>query len=138
MKTIILYYSFSGKTKALAAQKAKELEADIEEITEEKRQSMLGAFFAGVPKAIKRKTVKIKPIASELSAYEKIIIMAPVWASHPAPAFNNIVELIPSGKKIEVIMVSAGGGTKKTEQKTKELFTSRSCEVTSYTDITAK
>ncbi|MCL2265498.1 MAG: flavodoxin [Treponema sp.] len=137
MKTIILYYSWSGKTKALAAQKAGETGADIEEITEVKRPSGFGAFFSGAPKAIGRKKTKIKPAASDLSGYEKIIIMAPVWASHPAPAFNNIVELIPSGKKIEIVMVSAGGGTKKTEQKTKELFTARGCEVVSYTDVKA-
>ena len=40
MKTIILYYSFSGRTKALAVKKANELNADIEEVTEVKRPSV--------------------------------------------------------------------------------------------------
>ena len=135
MKTIILYYTFSGKTKKLAEEKAGELNADIEEVCDIKKPSMLGAFFTGAPKAIGRKTTKIKPVKADLSIYEKIIIMAPVWASHPAPAFNNIVELIPEGKKIEIIMVSGGGGTKKTGQKTKDLFAKRGCEVVSYTDV---
>ncbi|MCL2187026.1 MAG: hypothetical protein FWB86_14435 [Treponema sp.] len=135
MKTIILYYSFTGKTKTLAVKKASEINADIEEITEEKKMSFIGSFFIGAPKAVKRKTVKIKPIAADLNIYEKIIIMAPVWASHPAPAFNNIVEKIPSGKKIEIILVSGGGGTQKTAENTKKLFTDRGCEVTGYTDV---
>ena len=137
MKTIILYYSLTGKTKALADEKAKELNADIEEITEVKKTSMFCAFFPGVFKAVKRKKTKIKPIKADLAGFERIIIMAPVWASNPAPAFNNIVELIPSGKKIELIMVSAGGGTKESAKGTIELFTSRGCEVVGYSDVKA-
>jgi len=138
MKTIILYHSWSGKTKALAVKKAGEIGADIEEIAEVKKLSGFGAFFVGAPKSIKRKTTNIKPIAADLTKYDQIIIMVPVWAGHPAPAFNNIVELVPSGKKIEIIMVSGGGGTKKSKEKTIKLFTDKGCEVTGYTDITAK
>ena len=137
MKTVILYYSFSGKTKELAVQKASELGADIERVSDLKKPSMFGAFLFGAPKAMGRKTIKIKPLKIDLSIYEKIIIMAPVWAGHPAPAFNNIVELIPSGKKIEIIMISAGGGTKNTKKKTIELFSGKGCEIVDYTDVKA-
>jgi len=137
MKTIILYYSYTGKTKALAVKKANELDAGIEEITDIKRPCMFKAFFSGVPNAIRRKKVKINPIKSGFSDYDKIIIMVPVWASHPAPAFNNIVEHIPSGKKVELIMISAGGGTKESAEKTIALVTARDCEVTAYTDVNA-
>ncbi|MCL2175800.1 MAG: hypothetical protein FWB73_07130 [Treponema sp.] len=135
MKTIILYYSWSGKTKKRAIIKAGEINADIEEVTEVKKPSGFGAFFAGAPKSIKRKKTNIKPVTSDLSKYDQIIIMAPVWAGHPAPAFNNIVELIPSGKKIEIIMVSGGGGTKKSKEKTIKLFTDKGCEVVNYVDV---
>jgi len=137
MKTIVLYYSYSGKTKKLAVQKANELNADIEEITEIKKPGKLKAFFVGVFHALKRKRAKINPVKSELSNYDKIIAMSPVWAGHPAPAFNSIIRHLPSGKKIEIIMVSAGGGTKDSAEKTKEIITARGCEVVDYTDITA-
>ncbi|MCL2181324.1 MAG: hypothetical protein FWB83_09365 [Treponema sp.] len=137
MKTIILYYSWSGKTKALAVKKAGEINAGIEEVTDVKKPSIFGAFIPGAYNAMKRKKTKINPVAADLTSYEKIIIMAPVWASHPAPAFNNIAYLIPSGKKVEIVMVSGGGGTKKTSNSTTELFTSRGCEVTDYIDIKA-
>jgi len=138
MKTIILYYSWSGKTKALAVKKAGEIGADIEEVTEVKRQSGFGALFVGAPKAMKRKKTEIKPIAANMESYDQIIVMAPVWASYPAPAFNNIVEAIPSGKKVEITMISGGGGTKKSAEGTKKLFTDKGCEVIGYTDITEK
>ncbi|MCL2705600.1 MAG: NAD(P)H-dependent oxidoreductase [Spirochaetaceae bacterium] len=135
MKTIILYYSFSGKTKALASQKANELKADIEEVTEINKLSTFKAYTVGAYKAIKRKKTEIQPIKSVLANYDKIIIMAPVWGGRPAPAFNNIIEQIPAGKKIELIMVSGGGGTKGSAEGTKAIFTARGCEVTGYTDI---
>ena len=37
MKTLILFYSYTGKTKALAEKKAAELGADIEEIADMKK-----------------------------------------------------------------------------------------------------
>jgi len=137
MKQIILFYSYSGRTKILAGMKALELNADIEEITEVKKMSVIKAYVVGGFYALRRKRVKINPIKANLSDYEQIIIMVPVWAGNPAPAFNSIKRLIPSGKKIELIMISAGGGTKKSAEKTKEFFINRGCEVTGYTDVNA-
>jgi flavodoxin len=137
MKTLILFYSFSGKTKKLASEKAMETGADIEEIFEVKKMSMFKAFTSGIYRAVKHKTTKIQPIKSELNSYEKIIIMMPVWASNPAPAFNNIIEQLPSGKKIELIMNSAGGGTEKSAESTKAVITAKGCEVIEYTDVKA-
>jgi flavodoxin len=135
MKTLVLFYSFSGSTRKLASQKAAEIGADIEEITETKKMFVLKAYTAGAYRAIKRKKTEIQSLKSQLDSYEKIIIMAPVWASNPAPAFNSIVELLPAGKKVELVMVSAGGGTKSSAEGTKGLITARGCEVTDYTDI---
>ena len=135
MKTVILYYSFSGKTKKLAIKKANELGADIEEITEVKKSSMLKAFTVGAFMAIKRKKAEIQPVTSVLSGYDQIIIMAPVWANKPAPAFNNIIEHLPSGKKIELFLTSGSGKTKGSTEGTKALVAARGCEVTGYTDI---
>ncbi|MDR2941079.1 MAG: hypothetical protein LBV17_00610 [Treponema sp.] len=135
MKTLILFYSFSGSTKKLASQKAAETGADIEEIIETKKMFVLKAYTVGAYRAMKRNKTEIHPIKSQLNSYEKIIIMAPVWAGNPAPAFNSIVEQLPSGKKVELVMVSAGGGTKDSAEGTKNLITAHGCEVTDYTDI---
>jgi len=135
MKTLVLFYSFSGNTRKLASQKAAETGADIEEITETKKMFVLKAYIFGAYRAMKRKKSEIKPIKSQLENYEKIIIMSPVWASHPAPAFNSIVEQLPAGKKVELVMVSAGSGTQSSAEGTKKLITARGCEVTDYIDI---
>lgn len=133
MKTIVLYYSFSGKTKKLAAQKAAELGADIEEIVPVRKPSKLGAYTAGIVRAMQRKATAVKPFQSDLNGYDTIVLMAPIWASHPAPAFNGAVGMLPSGKKVELIMVSAS--EKSEAEGTKALVAARGCEVTGYTDI---
>jgi flavodoxin len=135
MKTLVLFYSFSGNTRKLATQKATEAGADIEEVIEIKKMSVLKAYIIGAYRAMKRKKTEIQPIKSQLNSYEKIIIMAPVWAANPAPVFNSIIDQLPAGKKIELVMVSAGSGTKKSAEGTKNLITAHGCEVTDYIDI---
>jgi len=134
MKTIIVYYTHSGNTKALATRKAKELDCDIEEIIEVKKANMIVALY----RVVTRGKTMIEPLKSNLDEYEKIIIMSPVWASLPVSAVNSVIDCLPVGKKVELIMVSGGGGTKKTAAGTKELVTGRGCEVVGYTDLKAK
>ena len=126
-----MYYSYSGKTKTLAEEKAKELDADIEEIVEVKRPFILVGIF----RALRRKKTGLRPIESRLGNYDKIIIMSPVWAGHPVSAINGLIEQLPTGKQVEVVMVSAGGGTKRSAKGTKALITMRGCEVVEYTDV---
>ena len=133
MKTIILFYSHSGNTKALANKKAKELGADIEEVTEVRKPSMLIGMF----RCMKRSKTEINPLRHNLSDYDKIIIMSPVWSSLPVSAINCVIDYLPAGKKVEIIMVSGGGGTKKTTTKTKDLIIKRGCEVVGYIDLRA-
>ena len=138
MKTLIIFYSYSGNTKELALARAKETGADIEEITETKKQSTIAAYTTGCYMAIKGKKSEIIPLRSNLDDYEKIIIMSPIWAANPVPAVFNIFDLLPAGKKVELVMVSAGGGTKGSKERTKALVTARGCEVINYSDIKAK
>jgi len=138
MKTLILFYSLSGNTKALSESKAKELKANIEEVVEVKKSSMISLLFFGISKASKRQMIPIKPLRAKINDYEKIIIMSPVWSSKPVPVINSVFDLLPSGKKVEIIMVSGGGGTKKSAEGTKALVTARGCQVVGYTDVKVK
>jgi len=133
MKTIILFYSHSGNTKTIATEKATQLGADIEEITEAKKPNML----IGIYRAMKRKKTDINPIKFNLGDYDKIIIMSPVWGAHPVSAINSVISNLPAGKKVELIMVSGGGGTKKSAKDTKAAVIARGCEIMGYTDLKA-
>jgi len=134
MKTIVLYYSHSGNTKAFAHKKALELGADIEEITETKKPFIV----VGLYRAATRKKTAIQPIKARLDSFDKIIIMSPVWKAHPVSAINSAIECLPKGKKVEFITVSAGGGTRASAAGTKALIAAQGCEVVGYTDVQVK
>lgn len=135
MKTVILYYSFSGSTRKEAERLAAELSAPLVRVREAKRRSLLASVIPGCSQAAHRETVTIRPVEEDLSQYDKIILGCPVWSGYPAPAFNAMVALLPPGKEVEVFLCSGHSGTPKSNQGTKKLIEDRGCTVTSYRDI---
>ncbi|MGI6153047.1 MAG: flavodoxin family protein [Christensenellaceae bacterium] len=108
MKTLIMYYSLSGTTDRLAHKLANEKNADLAEVKEQRKRNVLTAFFA-CPAAMSHKKSKIQPLDIDFSQYDAFILLAPIWAGHPAPPMNNMLEMIPAGKDVEVMLVSGGG-----------------------------
>ena len=135
MKTIVLYYSYKGHTKAVAQKMAKAQGAEAVEIQTKKVKSMVATAFFDCPRAMMRKAVPIKPITKNLAGYDRIILAAPVWAGNPAPAFNAMVKLLPKGKEVKVVLVSKGGETEKSAAGTKALIEKQGCRVAGYEDV---
>lgn len=136
MKTLILYYSYKGSSEKKAKELAKELgDCDLCKVEEVKKRSMFGAVMSGCPKAAKRKTSKIKPVSCDFKKFEKVILVAPIWNGFPAPAFNSMVELLPSGKDVELYLCSSGGETPKSKDGTIELIKNHGCHVVDYHDV---
>lgn len=135
MKTLVIFYSYTGKTRELASKKAAELDADIIEVKEIKKRSKLNAYVVGCFQAMRQKKTAIEPIDTDLNAYEKIIIMMPIWAGHPVPAFNNIASILPAGKQVELIMISGSGNSGGSAEKTKAIIKARGCKVVGYLDV---
>ncbi len=134
MKSIVIYYSFKGHTKAFAKKKAEELSADIVEIRESKNRSVLSAYTSGCLAALRLKSVKIKPYFVEYDKYDKVILCAPIWAGAPAPAFNSVVEALPKGTEVEMHFVS-GSGKSGAKARVIAKLEKQGCKVLSYTDI---
>ena len=109
MRTLILYYSYSGNTKLLAKELAAELCADLQKIQDEQRPGKLKAYALGCFAALKGTAWPVKALQADLSAYERIVLMAPVWAGHVPPAVNAVWALLPQGTALEVRLVSASG-----------------------------
>ncbi|HBU12412.1 MAG TPA: hypothetical protein DEB31_06710 [Clostridiales bacterium] len=136
MKTLIVYYSYGGKTKRAAEEIAQKEGADLCEAVELKRLPGIGAFFIGCPQAAGGKARPIHPLSKEMEAYEKIIIMGPIWAGNPAPAVNSIIDALPAGKKVE-FRITSGGGQSKNHERTINRATAKGCEVEGYVDMKA-
>ena len=109
MKTLLIFYSYTGHTKALAQTLAALEAADIVEIKDTVSLSKKKAHFSGGFAAMRNKAWPIQPLTVDLSAYDRLILMSPVWGSKPTPAVNMLLEQLPEGKSVFVKMVSGSG-----------------------------
>ena len=127
MATAILYYSLSGKTKAYAEKTAAETGAALFEICEVKKHNGFTAFLPGCFQAGGMKHTPIIPPDTDLSSYDEIVVMGPIWAGHTAPAVNSITDLLPEGKTVSLICTSGRGGYDLS--KTAALITAKGCTI---------
>ena len=135
MKPAILFYSFRGATGAEANRRAADSGADVFEVIEAKKRGMFSAFLSGCPQALGRKASAIRPLAIDWSLYDSVTLMAPVWAGHPAPAFNAALEIIPKDKILHVVLCSGGGETPNSKEATIAMLRAQGYALASYEDV---
>ena len=137
MKTLVIFYSYSGNTLIQAEKIAKQESADVIRLRDNPSRSKLVTYVSGSFDAMRRKEAKLSDFNTDFSPYDKIVIAMPIWAGYPAPAFNNVISHLSEGKEVELIMTSGSGSSAGTAEKTKDLIAAKGCRVTSYTDIKA-
>ena len=136
MKTIIMYYTFGGRSKKEAERIAYETnDVVLCEVQQKKKYNIFTAFILGCPKAMKRQVVEIKDVPYDLEGFDRIIFVAPIWAGFPVPAFNAMVNLLPTGKEVEIFMCSGGGEATKSEEGTKKMIQDKNCKLVAYHNI---
>lgn len=113
MKSIIIYYSFSGNTKKVAEILMESLSKvgpteQVELIATDESK----AFLAQCHRALSKARAKINPVKNDLSDYDLICLGSPVWAFAPAPAMNTYLDLCTGleGKKV-ILFTTYGSGT---------------------------
>jgi len=109
MKTVVLYYSYSGKTRVLAQKYAGSESADIVEIKDVVRPGKFRAYTTGIGASRRGDSWQIQPLSVDWTLYDRIKIFSPVWAGNPVPTINAALGQLPQGKKVSVTMVSASG-----------------------------
>ena len=112
-KVLVLYYSQTSNTKAVAQEIAKRLDADIEEITLVEPYDT--AFQATIErcKADREKGIlpEIKPLKSNIADYEWIFIGYPIWFGTYAPPIASLLEKVDlSGKWVIPFCTFGSGG----------------------------
>ena len=136
MKTLILYYSYSGHTKAIAKELAAQEAAEIAEIYDVKRPGKLKAYTAGIIASVKGKAWPIQPVDVSFAEYDRLILFSPVWAGKTTPAFNAMLEQIPEGKTIDIKLVS-GSGESSCKERMEEIIKGKGSVLESFEDIKA-
>jgi flavodoxin len=91
MKSLVVYYSLTGKTKLVSQVIAEALNATLLEIEERRPIPMPFVYLSGGFAALTNRGREINPIDVDLKQYERIFIGSPIWASRPAPAVNAFI-----------------------------------------------
>lgn len=135
MKTLVIFYSYTGKTREIAKKIAETENTDLIEVKEKKNRSKLNAYLIGSFASMRQKATELLEFDGDFSKYDKIVIAMPIWAGYPAPPMNNIIGLLPDGKDVELILTSASGKSDGSTEKTKALVAAKGCNILKYEDI---
>ena len=112
MKTAVVYYTLDGNCAIVAQEIKSKLNAELIRLhtQDEKKRGKIGKLFWGCGMVFSRKKPPLKPYTFDPSAYERIVIGAPVWAGSPAPPILTFLsEAGITGKKIALFVCHAGG-----------------------------
>ena len=112
-KVLVLYYSQTGNTKAVAQEIATLLDADIDVI--EAAEPYDGDFQATIERCMKDREEgvlpTIQPLKADIASYDVIFIGYPVWFGTYAPPVATLLGQVDlSGKKIVPFCTFGSGG----------------------------
>lgn len=133
MKSIIIYYSYSGNTKNVAnilkEYLLKEYLSQISEVEvlELKPTDESNNFFIQGKRAFKKIRANLGSVNLDLSAYDLICLGTPVWAFTTTPAMNACLDkcLGLENKQVVFFTTSGGAGDKKAFLYAKEILVKR-------------
>jgi flavodoxin len=114
MKTLIVFYSRTGNTKAVAKELAQNLNADLEEITETKprEEGVIGKIILSKD-AILQNEVSINDLKRQIADYDLVVIGTPIWAwnmANPIRSFLNKYKQDLSLKKVAFFATMGSNG----------------------------
>jgi menaquinone-dependent protoporphyrinogen IX oxidase len=91
MKVLIVYYSRSGKTRKIAKQIGLKINADLEEIKDNKNRAGIFGFINSGNEAYFKKTIPLNALEKDISQYDTVVIGTPVWASNIATPIRSFL-----------------------------------------------
>jgi len=111
VRSLIVYYSRTGKTRFLAEELGEELESDLVEVKDLKKRGGIFRFLRAVLEARLGQKSEVVPNSIDLTGYGIIILATPVWAYSPTPAINTFLDACSlPGKKVILLVTSRGVG----------------------------
>lgn len=103
MKTLVVFYSRSGRSQIVAEELSRRMQADLEQIIPQKDYRGLFGFFRAGYQSTTGKTPAINPRHKNWLDYDLIILGTPIWAGHiSAPLRTAITDQSQKIKKYAI------------------------------------
>lgn len=109
LKSIVLYYSRTGKTAIVAKAIANKISGDLVEIKDLKGRNGFIGYIKAALDARGMNTTPIEPDNTDTSNYDTICLGTPIWAGKPAPAINSVIKNFEIRGKDIILFVTLGG-----------------------------
>jgi len=113
MKTLIVYYSYSGITEKIVniykSELAKSGEVTVQRLNPKQE---ITTFLGQCRAAFSRKRAEIiGNVTYDVKGYDLLVIGCPVWACTPVPAMNTYLDKLSGveGKKVIILLTSGSG-----------------------------
>jgi len=88
MKSLVIYYSRSGKTRDVAQRIAEGTSADVEEIVEVECHE---SYARSAIDAILKRKPTLRPFGRSLDDYDLIFVGTPIWTMNAVPAIQSFL-----------------------------------------------
>ena len=88
MKTLIVYFSFTGNNELLASDLSSRIDSDILRITEKKGRGMFRTLFD----VLFDRRPKLIPLKINWRLYQHVVLMAPIWNKQIAHPMKSFIE----------------------------------------------
>ena len=138
-KTLILYYSLTGNTKACSEALQKALGADILEIKDLRKRSGKWGFFKTAIASLSGKHTKIEPENPDFSPYSNIILGSPIWTGKLSMAIRTFIDKNNfDGKKVVLFTTTNAFEEEKYKEKSRNLIRKAGGDVVGYYQVLAK
>ncbi len=121
MTSLVVFYSRTGSNKKLGETIAQSIDADIDEIVDQKsRKGIVGWIRAGRD-ALGKKTTEIQ-FDKNPNDYDIVIVGSPIWAGNlPPPVRTYLIANPFKGKKVAFYICAGGEGYSPVFDEMKEL-----------------
>ena len=84
MRSLVVYYSFTGNTRTVAERAARELNADVAEVRAPRYESGGFRFLRAAFDSWRGRLPAIEVGGGRPDEYDFVLLMSPVWAGHAA------------------------------------------------------
>lgn len=127
MHTLVVYYSRSGSTRTVATALAHGVAGTLRELVDANARTNL---FVASMAAVLRRSAHLVNADYNVSGYETVVIMTPVWVGNPAPAANTFLRAVDlNGKKVLIVALGQSGENLATSSRLEQMARARGGEV---------
>ena len=138
-KTLILYYSLTGNTKACCEALKQALGADTIEIKDRVDRSGKWGFFKTAIGSLLGMHTDIEPENPDLSTYPNIILGSPIWTGKLSMAIRTLIDTNNfDGKKVVIFTTTNAFEKEAYKEKSKDLVRKAGGDVVGYYQVLAK